>query len=121
VNGSGGIGNDGQVDVVHLAVGGGGDLSSAELVADLALSYADERDPQRAPLVLQIVAGAIAAIPGTIAAAVETLDTRGALAAPISAGDDVARAVREAQIHLGDAPSLRALLAISSWTASSRH
>lgn len=81
----------------------------AELVADLALAYADLRDPKRLSLVEQIVTGAIAVIPGVVAAAVETLDRQGRLAAPVLVGHDVARAVMDAQNDLADGPGLQAL------------
>lgn len=47
-------------------------------------------DPDRATLTEQIIAGALAAIPGTLAAAVVTLNQEGHLVAPPMAGDDVA-------------------------------
>ncbi len=81
----------------------------AELVADLALSYADLRDPNRRSLVEQIVTGAIAVIPGVVAAAVESLDAQGRLAAPVTVGNEVARAVMDAQNELSDGPGLQAL------------
>lgn len=88
---------------------GGEVVGYAELVARLALSYADDRDEQRASLVEQIVAGAISVIPGVVAAAVVTLDRTGLLSAPLATGDQVAEWVMAAQNHLGDGPCLDAL------------
>lgn len=84
-------------------------IGFAELVADLALAYADESAPDRLPLVEQIVAGAIATIPGVIAAAVETVDRTGRLTAPVTVGQQVARAVMDAQNAMGEGPSLESL------------
>lgn len=81
----------------------------AELVADLALAYADQRDPDRLPLVEQIVAGAVAVIPGVVTAAVETLDRDGQLTAPVMVGDDKARSVMDTQNRSGAGPCLEAL------------
>lgn len=81
----------------------------AELVADLALAYADQRDPDRLPLVEQIVAGAIAVIPGVVAAAVETVDRSGQLSAPVIVGDGTARSIMDAQNEQGAGPGLQAL------------
>lgn len=85
-------------------------LSFAELVAQTALSYLEQRHegPVRT-LVEQIVAGAVAVIPGTVAAAVENLDDQGKLRAPVIEGDDVARAVMDAQNATGQGPCLDAL------------
>lgn len=102
------IGND--VGVTHTggAVGSGEAVGYAELVAQLALSFADEREQQRATLVEQIVAGAITAIPGVVAAAVLTMDKAGQLTAPLAAGDQVASWVMAVQNRLGDGPCLDA-------------
>lgn len=81
----------------------------AELVADLALAYADQRNPDRLPLVEQIVAGAVAVIPGVVTAAVETLDRDGNLTAPVMVGDEAARSVMSAQNSAGAGPCLEAL------------
>jgi AmiR/NasT family two-component response regulator len=88
-----------------------GQVSSfAELVAELALSYADERTPEpRATLVEQIVTGATGILPGVVAAAVETLDAAGRLTAPVLVGDDVARRLMNAQNAAGEGPCLDAL------------
>lgn len=84
--------------------------SFAELVAELALSYADERAPvPQTPLVEQIVAGALAVLPGAVAAAVETPGPDGRLCAPVMVGDDVARRLREIQNRSGEGPALNAL------------
>lgn len=82
----------------------------AELVAETALSFLEEdRSKPAITLVEQIVAGAVLVIPGTIAAAVETLDEQGRLHAPIFAGDDVARSVKDAQNDTEQGPCLDAL------------
>ena len=81
----------------------------AELVADLALAYADVRSPDRLPLVEQIVAGAVSVIPGVVTAAVETLDRDGRLTAPVMVGDEAARSVMAAQNSRGSGPCLEAL------------
>lgn len=83
-------------------------LGFAQVVAELALTYADEQNPDRLPLVEQIVAGAVATIPGVIAAAVETMNRQGQLAAPVQLGDDVARAVMDAQNQLQQGPTFDA-------------
>ncbi|MEO5832631.1 MAG: GAF and ANTAR domain-containing protein [Nakamurella sp.] len=84
--------------------------SFAELVAELALSYADECGPDpRLPLVEQIVAGAVALLPGVAAAAVETSDRDGGLTAAVMLGDDVVRRLRDAQNRHREGPLLDAL------------
>lgn len=96
---------------VGRSVSGGssGELADfAQLVADLALTYADERDPDRLPLVGQIVSGAVATIPGVIAAAVETVDRHGRLTAPVQVGGEVARTLMDTQNELGQGPTLDA-------------
>ena len=66
----------------------------AELVAETALSFLDESENGSARTLLeQIVAGAVLVIPGTTAAAVESIDPDGRLHAPVAEGDDVARSV----------------------------
>ena len=83
--------------------------SFAQAVADVALSFLSPRDGQvRPPLVEQIVAGAVALIPGTSAAAVERLNRDGHLEAPLAAGDEVARSVMQAQNDTGQGPCLDA-------------
>lgn len=82
----------------------------AELVAETALSFLEEkRNSPALSLVEQIIAGAVLVIPGTIAAAVETLDDHGRLQAPILAGDEVARSVMDAQNETEQGPCLDAL------------
>lgn len=82
----------------------------AELVAETALSFLEERRGRPAPtLVAQIVAGAVQVIPGAIAAAVENLDAEGLMHAPVMEGDDVARSVMHAQNETGQGPCLDAL------------
>ena len=66
-------------------------------------------DPGRRCWLEQIVAGALLIIPGTAAAAVETLDRRGRLQAPVMVGDDITRAVMTAQNNTGQGPCLDAL------------
>lgn len=84
----------------------------AEMVAETALSFLEERRGRSAPtLAEQIVAGAVQVIPGTIAAAVENLDAEGLMHAPVMEGDDVARAVMRAQNETGQGPCLQALRA----------
>ena len=84
-------------------------LSFAELVADTALTFLNETADGSGPTLLeQIVAGARLIIPGTAAAAVETLDRRGRLQAPVMAGDDITRAVMTAQNDTGQGPCLDA-------------
>ena len=85
-------------------------IGFAELVAELAVSLADERSPgPKESLAELIVGGAAAIIPGVLSAAVETLDGQGRLEAPVTAGDAVARAVMEAQNITGQGPCLDAL------------
>lgn len=98
-----------DMENVVAALEGGEVVGYAELVARLALSYADERDEQRASLVEHIVAGAINLIPGVVAAAVVTLDKNGRLTTPLAAGDQVAAWVMAVQNHLNDGPCLDAL------------
>ena len=78
-------------------------------MAETAVSFLDDIDsgPPRT-LLEQIVAGAVMAIPGTAAAAVETLDPAGRLHAPIAAGDAVARSVMHAQNDCDEGPCLTA-------------
>ena len=84
--------------------------SFAELVAELALSYADQRTPEpRASLVEQIVEGAMTILPGVIAAAVETQEKDGRLTAPVRVGDEVVRRLMENQNDHGEGPCLDAL------------
>lgn len=86
--------------------------SFAELVAELALSYADQRGPEpRASLVEQIVEGAMTILPGVVAAAVETQEKDGRLTAPVRVGDEVVRRLMEAQNEVGEGPCLDALRA----------
>lgn len=81
----------------------------AEAVADTALSFLTPPGNQVRPtLVEQIVAGAVTLIPGTSAAAVEQLNRQGMLEAPLAAGDEVARAVMQAQNDTGQGPCLDA-------------
>ena len=89
----------------------GGELAGfAELVAETALSFLDESENGSARTLLeQIVAGAVLVIPGTAAAAVESLDRDGRLHAPVAEGDDVARSVMEAQNDTGQGPCLDAV------------
>ena len=56
----------------------------------------------------QIVAGAVAVIPGVRVAAVRTVTVDGLLAAPVAGGDEVARAVLDAQNHAGQGPYIDA-------------
>ncbi len=85
-------------------------IGFAELVAELAVSFLDEHrpGPQRT-LVEHIVAGAVSVIPGTLAAAVETMSPAGILEAPVAENDVVARAVRQAQNAALQGPCLDAL------------
>lgn len=86
--------------------------SFAELVAETALSYLEQQRPgPGSTLVEQIVAGAVLIIPGTVAAAVETLDEHGNLHAPVIEGDDVARSVMQAQNTAKQGPCLEAFAA----------
>ena len=90
--------------------GSDGDAGFAELVADIALSFLAKPVGGAGPtLVQQIVAGAVAVIPGTAAAAVETLDRGGHLWAPLTSGDEVARLVMQAQNETGQGPCLDAV------------
>lgn len=83
--------------------------SFAEAVADAALSFLSPPDSQvRTALIEQIVAGAVTLIPGTSAAAVEQLNRQGRLEAPLAAGDEVARAMMQAQNDTGQGPCLDA-------------
>jgi GAF domain-containing protein len=100
-----------DTDVALAARFGAGELSSfAELVAQVALTFADERGPDaRPPLIDQIVAGAVASLPGVVAAAVETLDPAGRLAAPVLPDGEVAHRLMEAQNRHGQGPCRDAL------------
>ncbi|WP_196073359.1 GAF and ANTAR domain-containing protein [Nakamurella alba] len=76
----------------------------AELMADVATSFADER--ATATLAEQIVAGAVAIIPGVAAAAVLTVTASGTLESPLMEGDAAARSVMDAQNDAGGGPCL---------------
>lgn len=85
-------------------------MSFAELVADTALSLLDPPRPggQRT-VVEQIVAGALSVIPGTLAAAVVTVDRDGVLQSPVGVGGDIGRFVMQAQNSTNQGPCLDAL------------
>lgn len=81
----------------------------AELMAELAVSFSRERKSvQPSDLLEQIVAGAVAVIPGVRVAAVLTLTANGMLAAPVARGDQVARAVMDAQNTARQGPCIDA-------------
>ena len=81
----------------------------AELMAALAVSFSRaQRAGQRSDLVEQIVDGAVLVIPGVQAAAVLTLSSEGLLTAPVARGDEVARAVMDAQNQARQGPCLDA-------------
>ena len=83
--------------------------SFAELMADLAVSFTRQpRAGEPSDLVGQIVAGAVAVIPGVRAAAVLTLTSGGLLAAPVAHGDEVARVVMDAQNRAVQGPCMDA-------------
>ena len=83
-------------------------VSFAEMVARVTASFLDEQgaDP-RAALTEQLVAGAVAVIPGVTGAAIEVVGADGRLGAPVSVGDAVLR-VMEAQNDTGEGPCLGA-------------
>ncbi len=88
----------------------GRDVTSfAEQVADVAVSFLDERDPDRLTLTAQIAAGAVAVIPGVVAAAVQTLSEAGRRQAPVMEGDSVASHLMDLQDALGEGPCVDAL------------
>ena len=80
----------------------------AELMAELAVSFSRKAHPGRPDLAEQIIAGAVAVVPGVLAAGVLTLNSDGVLAAPVMCGDAVARAVMDAQNQAGQGPCMDA-------------
>ena len=88
----------------------------AELIAALAVSFSRaQRAGQPSDLVEQIVAGAVLMIPGVQAAAVLTLTSAGLLTAPVARGDEVARAVMDAQNEAGQGRVWTLGAQTSSW------
>ena len=78
----------------------------AELVAELALAYHDD-SPEQPSLIEQIVAGAVAVVPGVVSAAVE-LRRGDTLSAPVVQGDGLVLRLMDAQNDAGQGTCLQA-------------